>query len=73
MTTESPEPTWNERMASEICSAATLSEGLVAGILEAAGELKCVRLKVLLGRCLEIIMENWDNHRLTPEIMEALK
>lgn len=73
-------PTWNERMAAEICCSGTLSEGVVAGILEAAGELKAVRLKVLLGRCWEIIAESIDADRAAytadgflDEILEALK
>lgn len=66
--------TWNERMACELCAASTLTEGMVEAILEAAAEMKTVRLKTLLGQCLEIIIKDWDeDHHLVPEIREALK
>lgn len=67
-------------MAAEICNADTLSKGLVEGILEAAGEMKAVRLKVLLARAFEIILDSESNERpadtddtFLDEVREALK
>lgn len=64
--------TWTERMGSHLAD--TVSAGERAGaeyftdLLEAAGELKAVRLKVLLGRCYELIAKSKvDNETVSPD------
>lgn len=48
---------WNRRMAEQLAEigAGAFTADIIEATLEAAGEIKCVRLKVALGRCLEII------------------
>lgn len=49
---------WTKKAAIELAkssSECTLTAGMVETLLEAAGELKCVELKVALGRCYELL------------------
>lgn len=49
---------WNERMADALAELGAItgdSRAVVVLALEAAGELKAARLKILLGRCWEVI------------------
>lgn len=47
---------WIKKMAVEMEKGASVPA--LEGVLEAAGELKCLELKVMLGRCLEILEES---------------
>ena len=53
---------WNRRMAEQLAAVAGDAERLPADFievaLEAAGEMKAIRLKVLLGRCYEVLAES---------------
>lgn len=54
---QSVEKPWSRRMAEQLqkCNGRDYTPEIFEAILEAAGELKTVRLKVLLGRCYEIL------------------
>jgi len=76
---------WEERMAREIYRLAvedgkTLSIEGLRGVLEAAGELKAVRVRVLLGRVHEVCIDAHQHDHgphyddaLRNEVLEALK
>lgn len=50
---------WIQRTAEELAKLEDrLTPGAVEAALEAAGELKAIRLKILLGRCYEILRES---------------
>jgi hypothetical protein len=53
---------WLDRMAHELAESQP-SEALARAALEAAGEMKCVALKVALGRCHAILYEANQNDR----------
>lgn len=46
--------TWAHRIATELAEREN-SVGTIVAALEAAAEMKCVSLKVLIGRCYEIL------------------
>lgn len=52
-----PGKPWIDRMAEELSKATEgrYSVESIKGILEAAGEIRAVRLKIMLGRCYEMI------------------
>lgn len=50
---------WCERMAAELAKLeGNITADIIKASLEAAGELRCVRLKILLARCLEVIQHS---------------
>lgn len=51
---DAAEKTWKDRITEEL-SRDTPTAGEVACALEAYAEMKCVRLKVLLARCYELM------------------
>ncbi len=49
--------TWLDRMANELSVLeGSLVPGMAKAALEAAGEMKCVALKIALARCWEIVV-----------------
>jgi hypothetical protein len=49
-------PSWNERMAHEVANLQGESKAdIILAILEAAGEMKTVKLKTLLAKCVSLI------------------
>lgn len=77
------QPTWTERMAKELADSsgdAQMKPGLIAAVLESAGEMKCVRLKTLLSQCHTALYAAIEEggvptirNGLLDEILEALK
>lgn len=64
---EQSEKTWKDRICTEL-SEAEASPEAIACALEAYAEMRCVKLKVLLGRCYELMSasENRDE-AVTPD------
>jgi hypothetical protein len=52
---------WLDRMAHELAENQP-SEALIRAALEAAGEMKCVALKVAMGRCHAMLFDAVENH-----------